>query len=80
LLRRAAATLFGVILATDLRLLGLGRALPPDAVLRLTLPWAWAGFALPVATGRCGSRPIRWSSRRQFVFSHQARAAAGSPA
>jgi hypothetical protein len=46
-----AATLFGMILATDLRLLGLGRALAADAVLRFTLPWAWAGFALAAATG-----------------------------
>jgi hypothetical protein len=46
-----AATLFGMILATDLRLLGLGRALPADAVLRFTLPWAWAGFALAATTG-----------------------------
>src|ERR687898_801634 len=46
-----AATLFGMILAADLRLLGLGRALPADAVLRFTLPWAWAGFALAAASG-----------------------------
>ena len=46
-----AATLFGMILAADLRLLGLGRALPADAVLRFTLPWAWGGFALAIATG-----------------------------
>jgi hypothetical protein len=46
-----AATLFGLILAADLRLLGLGRALPADAVLRFTLPWAWSGFALAAATG-----------------------------
>jgi hypothetical protein len=47
----AAATLFGVILVADLRLLGLGRTLEVDAVLRLTLPFAWAGFALAVLTG-----------------------------
>jgi hypothetical protein len=46
-----AATLFGVMLATDLRLLGLGRALPAEAVLSFTLPLAWAGFALAVLTG-----------------------------
>lgn len=46
-----AATLFGVMLATDLRLLGLGKALPADAVLRFTLPLAWAGFALAALTG-----------------------------
>jgi hypothetical protein len=46
-----AATLFGMILAADLRLLGLGRTLPADAVLRFTLPWAWSGFALAAATG-----------------------------
>jgi hypothetical protein len=46
-----AATLFGMILAADLRLLGLGRALPADAVLRFTLPWAWGGFALAALTG-----------------------------
>jgi hypothetical protein len=46
-----AATLFGMILAADLRLLGLGRALPVDAVLRFALPWAWGGFALALVTG-----------------------------
>ena len=46
-----AATLFGMILAADLRLLGLGQALSGEAVLRFTLPWAWAGFALAAATG-----------------------------
>jgi hypothetical protein len=46
-----AATLFGMIMAADLRLLGLGRALPCEAVLRFTLPWAWAGFALAISTG-----------------------------
>jgi hypothetical protein len=46
-----AATLFGVMLATDLRLLGIGRALPIDAVLAFTLPIAWAGFALAALTG-----------------------------
>lgn len=45
------ATLFGMILAADLRLLGLGRALPLDAVLGLTLPWAIAGLGLAVLTG-----------------------------
>jgi hypothetical protein len=44
-----AATLFGVMLATDLRLLGIGRALPIDAVL---------AFTLPIAPGR-GSRSRR---------------------
>ena len=46
-----AATLFGVMLATDLRLLGLGRALPVDAVLGFTLPIARTGFALAALTG-----------------------------
>ena len=46
-----AATLFGMILAADLRLLGVGRALPADGVLHFTLPWAWAGFALAATTG-----------------------------
>jgi hypothetical protein len=45
----AAATVFGMILATDLRALGFGRALPVDALLRLTLPG-------------CGARP-RFRSR-----------------
>ncbi|HZA66886.1 MAG TPA: hypothetical protein VE592_08040 [Geminicoccaceae bacterium] len=47
----AAATVFGMILATDLRALGLGRALPADALLRFTLPWVWGAFALAVPTG-----------------------------
>jgi hypothetical protein len=47
----AAATVFGMILATDLRALGLGRALPADALLRFTLPWVWGAFALSVTTG-----------------------------
>ncbi len=46
-----AATLFGVMLATDLRLLGLGKALSSEAVLGFTLPIAWVGFALAVLTG-----------------------------
>lgn len=46
-----AATLFGMLLAGHLRTLGLGRALPADAVLDFVLPWAWAGFALALATG-----------------------------
>jgi hypothetical protein len=46
-----AATLFGMLLAAHLRTLGLGRTLPADAVLGFLLPWAWAGFALAVATG-----------------------------
>ena len=46
-----AATLFGMILAADLRTLGLGRGLPADAVLGFTLPWAWLGLALALATG-----------------------------
>ena len=45
------ATLFGMILAADLRLLGLGRALPLDAVLAFTLPWAIAGLLLALLTG-----------------------------
>jgi hypothetical protein len=47
----AAATVFGMILATDLRALGLGRALPADALLRFTLPWVWGAFTLSVPTG-----------------------------
>jgi hypothetical protein len=47
----AAATVFGMILATDLRVLGLGRTLPADALLRFTLPWVWGAFALSVITG-----------------------------
>jgi hypothetical protein len=46
-----AATLFGMILAADLRLLGLGQALSGEAVLGFTLPWAWTGFTLAAATG-----------------------------
>ena len=45
------ATLFGMILAADLRLLGLGRALPLDAVLSFTLPWAVVGLILALLTG-----------------------------
>ncbi|MGH6945492.1 MAG: DUF6152 family protein [Geminicoccaceae bacterium] len=47
----AAATLFGMILVAHLRTLGLGGALPADAVVRFVLPWAWAGFALALASG-----------------------------
>lgn len=47
----AAATVFGGLLIAHSRSLGLGRTLPVDALLRLTLPWVWAGFALAVLTG-----------------------------
>lgn len=45
------AILFGTVLVADLRLLGLGRALPADALLQFLLPLAWTGFALAAVSG-----------------------------
>ena len=45
------ALLFGSIVIVDLRLLGLGRAIPLMALLRFALPWSLAGFVLAATTG-----------------------------
>ena len=46
------AALLGTIVAFDLRLMGLVMRREPVSVLsRRLLPWAWAGFAVQVATG-----------------------------
>lgn len=45
------ATLFGGLLVFELRLLGLARTLALDALARLVLPLALAGFGLAAATG-----------------------------
>lgn len=47
----AIAVLFGSVLALDLRLLGLGRAIPLRPLVRLLAPLAASGLALAVATG-----------------------------
>jgi uncharacterized membrane protein len=44
------ALLFGVVMAVDLRMLGMMKAIPFEALHRL-LPWAVGAFALNVATG-----------------------------
>ncbi len=43
--------LVGGALLFDLRVLGVGRALPLDALARLLLRAAWAGFAIAAAAG-----------------------------
>ncbi|MFN9212193.1 MAG: hypothetical protein ACK6C0_06325 [Betaproteobacteria bacterium] len=45
------AALFGALLLLDLRVLGAARALPVDALARLAVPVALAGFAVAAATG-----------------------------
>lgn len=45
------STLFGSVLALDLRLLGLWRRAPLEAVEQPTLPLAACGFAVAVASG-----------------------------
>lgn len=45
------AALFGSLLLVELRVLGLGRRLPADALARLALPVTLAGFALAALTG-----------------------------
>lgn len=45
------AVLVGAIVVVDLRLLGLGRALPVGALLRLAVPAALGGFAVAALTG-----------------------------
>lgn len=47
----AAATLFGAVLLTDLRLLGLGRRVALEPLLGFALPAVWAGFALALPSG-----------------------------
>jgi hypothetical protein len=44
------ALVLGAIVAFDLRVLGLAKAIPPHALHRL-IPWGVAGFALNVITG-----------------------------
>ena len=43
--------LFGSILAFDLRVLGVHKALPLGLLGRHLLPWVWTGFALNAASG-----------------------------
>jgi hypothetical protein len=45
------ALVFGSVLAFDLRVLGMGRALPVASLHAHLLPWVWTGFALNSATG-----------------------------
>ena len=45
------AVLVGSVSAIDLRLLGLGRAIPVRALGSFLLGWAWLGFAIVVPTG-----------------------------
>ena len=42
---------FGGIFLLDLRLLGVGRALPLALLSHHILPWVWAGFALNILSG-----------------------------
>lgn len=45
------ALIFGSILAYDLRVLGVTRALPLRALGTHLLPWVWTGFLLNITTG-----------------------------
>jgi hypothetical protein len=45
------ALLFGSIAVVDLRLLGLGRRVPPGALAALAIPWSLAGFVVAVLSG-----------------------------
>jgi hypothetical protein len=45
------ALLFGSIAVVDLRLLGLGRRVPPGALAALAIPWSLAGFVVAVMSG-----------------------------
>jgi hypothetical protein len=47
------ASLFGAVLALDLRLLGLWRAVPVEALARPVIPIATIGFLLAAASGIC---------------------------
>lgn len=47
----AAGALFGAILLTDLRLLGLGRRVALEPLLDFALPAVWIAFAVAVPTG-----------------------------
>lgn len=45
------ALLFGSIVVVDLRLLGLGRRIPVDALAALAVPWSLAGFVVAATSG-----------------------------
>lgn len=45
------ALLFGSIVVVDLRLLGLGRRVPPGALAALAVPWSLAGFIVAATSG-----------------------------
>jgi hypothetical protein len=47
------ASLFGAVLALDLRMVGLWRTIPLGAVARPVVPIAAAGFCVAVASGLC---------------------------
>jgi hypothetical protein len=45
------ALLFGSIVVVDLRLLGLGRRIPVDALAALAVPWSIGGFLVAATSG-----------------------------
>jgi hypothetical protein len=45
------ALLFGSIALVDLRLLGAGRGVPAQALVRYAVPWSLGGFALAATSG-----------------------------
>jgi len=47
------SSLFGAVLALDLRLLGIWRRVPVEALARPVIPIATAGFLLAVVSGVC---------------------------
>lgn len=64
------ALLVGNLLAFELRVWGLARALPLDALARLSLPLALAGFGLVAASGLLmfAADPAEMLSKRVFVL------------
>ncbi|MGD9945016.1 MAG: hypothetical protein AB7L76_02980 [Burkholderiaceae bacterium] len=64
------ATLVGSLLLFELRVLGLGGALPPQPLARLALPLTLAGFALAAISGGLmfASQPLELIGNRAFVL------------
>jgi Family of unknown function (DUF6644) len=63
----------------DLRLLGLSRRLPIDAMARHLLPWSWAGLALVVPSGTLMfvAHAVEWAGNPAFRIKLALLAAAG---
>jgi len=67
----ALAVLLGTIIATDLRLVGLGmRGQSSAELLRQFAPWTWSSFSIMVASGICLflSEAVRLSRSSPFFY------------